>query len=123
MSPTSPARSSTAPPPATAPPAAAASARQVLDCDTVIVEHVALTATWTVAAAVGRRSTVAMTSEWGTDRMDALHLVEALCNQRAVTVFDELDDGRRVPNVAATLAAREKAEALGDRFAAWVWAD
>jgi N12 class adenine-specific DNA methylase len=98
-------------------------ARQVLDCDTVIVEHVPLTATWTVAAAVGRRSTVAMTSEWGTDRMDALHLVEALCNQRAVTVFDELDDGRRVPNLAATLAAREKADALGERFAAWVWED
>jgi len=49
--------------------------------------------------------------------------MEELCNQRAVTVFDELDDGRRVPNVAATLAAREKAEALGERFAAWVWED
>ncbi len=97
--------------------------RQVLGCDSAVVEHVPLMATWSLSAAGGERSTVAMTSEWGTARMDALHLVEALCNQRAVTVYDELPDGRRVQNVAETLTAREKAEALSDRFAAWVWED
>ena len=101
----------------------AAFAQQTLDCPTVIVEHVPLTATWTFTAAGGGRNTVAMTSEWGTDRADALHLLDALCNQRAVTVYDETDGGRRVPNPAATIAAREKAEALSDAFAAWMWAD
>ncbi|PLS75695.1 MAG: helicase [Actinobacteria bacterium] len=106
-----------------APDDVAAFVRQVLACDSVVVEHVALMATWSLSAGAGERSTVAMTSQWGTARMDALHLVEALCNQRAVTVYDELPDGRRVQNVAETLTAREKAEALSDRFAAWVWED
>ncbi|MBW3641875.1 MAG: helicase [Actinobacteria bacterium] len=101
----------------------AAFVREVLACESVVVEHVALMATWSLSAGGGERSTVAMTSEWGTARMDALHLVEALCNQRAVTIYDELPDGRRVQNVAETLTAREKAEALSDRFAAWVWED
>lgn len=101
----------------------AAFVRQVLACESVVVEHVPVMATWSLSAATGDRSTVVMTSEWGTARMDALHLVEALCNQRAVTIYDELPDGRRVQNVAETLTAREKAEVLSDRFAAWVWED
>ena len=44
-------------------------------------------------------------------------------NQRLHTVTDQTDDGRRVRNDAETLAARDKQEALGARFAAWVWED
>lgn len=97
--------------------------REVLDLREVEVEYVPLTATWTLSARGGVRKNVATTSEWGTGRADALHLVEALCNQRVVSVYDKLDDGRLVRNVAETVAAREKAEALSDRFAAWVWED
>ncbi|MFP5376361.1 MAG: helicase, partial [Acidimicrobiia bacterium] len=46
----------------------AAFVRQVLACDSVVVEHVPLMATWSLSAAGGERSTVAMTSEWGTAR-------------------------------------------------------
>jgi N12 class adenine-specific DNA methylase len=101
----------------------AAFVSEVLACGSVLVEHAPIVATWTLTAAVGARRTVAMTSEWGTGRVDALHLVEASCNQRAMTVYDEHDDGTRTVNTTETLAAREKQEALGDRFATWVWED
>ncbi len=87
------------------------------------IEHAPLTASWTVEAARWARSGVVMTSEWGTGRADAVRILEASLNQQAVTVYDELDDGRRVVNAAETLLAREKQDALGRRFAEWLWED
>ncbi|HWI02805.1 MAG TPA: hypothetical protein VNT52_03115, partial [Acidimicrobiales bacterium] len=66
---------------------------------------------------------VAVRSEWGTARADAVSLVASALNQTPASVYDTLDDGRRVLNPAETIAAREKQEALGERFAAWVWDD
>ncbi len=98
----------------------AAFIRDLLSCN-VSVEYHPFNATWAFRAPGGARSSVAMTSEWGTDRADALHLIEAACNQRAITIYDETDDGTRTVNIAATIAAREKQEAVGERFAGWVW--
>ena len=58
-----------------------------------------------------------MTSQWGTDRQDAVALLESAGNNRPVVVYDEDDDGRRVQNEQATLDAREKQEQLLARFA------
>jgi N12 class adenine-specific DNA methylase len=98
-------------------------AAEVLDCDGVLVEYTAVTATWSIHAPAGTRWSVKMTSEWGTERRDAIDIMEASANQRVVTVRDKLEDGGEVINLAATLAAREKHEALGERFATWVWED
>jgi N12 class adenine-specific DNA methylase/SAM-dependent methyltransferase len=94
---------------------------EVLDCTRPIVEYVPVTATWALTVPTGDRQSVAVRSEWGTARADAVSLVTSALNQTPATVYDSLDDGRRVLNPAETIAAREKQEALGERFAAWVW--
>ncbi|MGH9222355.1 MAG: DEAD/DEAH box helicase, partial [Acidimicrobiales bacterium] len=96
-------------------------AADVLSASGVIVDHAPATATWAVQAPTYERRTVVSTSAWGTARADAFSLLQASLNQQAVTVHDAMDDGSRVINPAETLAAREKQEALENRFASWVW--
>lgn len=87
----------------------------------VEVERVAALGRWSVALRAGRRGSVSLSSEWGTARADAVTLLDASLNQRLHTVTDEAEDGRRVRNDAETIAARDKQDALGARFASWVW--
>ncbi len=87
----------------------------------VEIERVAALGRWSVALRAGRRASVALSSEWGTARADAVTLLDAGLNQRLHTVTDEAPDGRRVRNDAETIAARDKADALGARFSSWVW--
>jgi N12 class adenine-specific DNA methylase len=94
---------------------------EVLDCRSVDLEYIDVNASWTLKAPSWARGTVTMTSEWGTGRADALTLVDASLNQRLVSVYDTTPDGARVLNAPETLAAREKQDALGERFATWVW--
>jgi N12 class adenine-specific DNA methylase/SAM-dependent methyltransferase len=97
-------------------------AAEVLDA-AVDVEHVPQLGHWSARLRDGSRRSVALTSEWGTARADAITLLDAALNQRLHTVTDATDDGRRVRNDAETLAARDKQEALTTRFSAWVWED
>ena len=72
--------------------------------------------TWSVAAR----------NVWGTERMPAPTIFDRMLRQEPITVFDTIDDGdkkRRVLNATDTQAAQEKAEALQNRFAEWVWED
>ncbi len=96
--------------------------REVLDA-TVDVEHLPQLGHWSTGLRDGGRRSVALTSEWGTSRADAITLLDAALNQRLHTVTDATDDGRRVRNDAETLAARDKQEALTARFSTWVWED
>jgi len=89
----------------------------------VAVERVAALGRWSVALRAGARASVALSSEWGTARADAVTLLDAGLNQRQHTVTDEGPDGRRVRNDAETIAARDKQEALAARFGDWVWED
>jgi N12 class adenine-specific DNA methylase len=103
------------------PPAdVAAFCAEVLEAE-VAVEYAAATGEWVLAMRVGTSNTLALTSEWGTGRVNAIRLVEANANQRLITVTDETSDGQRLNNLAETLAAREKQEALNQRFADWLW--
>lgn len=95
---------------------------QVLAAD-VTVEYAAATGEWTARLESGYAATVALSSQWGTARVGGVRLLEATANQRTVTVTDEHPDGGRVVNLPETLAAREKQEALADRFRSWVWED
>ncbi|MHB8244836.1 MAG: helicase-related protein [Acidimicrobiales bacterium] len=98
---------------------------EVLDAHDVKVGYTRVTGTWTLAG-TGRGS-LALTSDWGTRRMDGIHLTEAACNQSEVTVTDpdpsDPDGRKRVVNLPETLAAREKKDAISERFATWVWED
>jgi len=75
----------------------------------------------------GGRAGLLSTSEWGTVRRPAPDIAQAVMEQRAVLVHDEFEDidGRkcRVLNAVETTAAQEKADALAERFAEWVWED
>lgn len=101
----------------------AAFAREVLGAQGVLVEHAEVTAMWAVEVPTWQRRSVAMTSEWGTRRADAITLLGASLEQRPIKIYDQLDDGRRVLNSDDTLAAREKQEAIESRFAEWIWED
>lgn len=87
----------------------------------VEVEHLGSLGRWSIALRVGRRASVSLSSEWGTARADAIGLLDASLNQRLYTVTDETPEGRRVRNDAETIAARDKQDALADRFSTWVW--
>src|SRR5690606_12276084 len=74
--------------------------------------------------------TVLATSTWGTERIPAPDLLEAMLQQRPIKVDDQVVvvvDGerrtRQVPNLSETEAAQAKAEALAERFSEWVWED
>ncbi len=93
---------------------------EVLDV-TVDVERLAEIGRWSARLRDGSRRSVALSSEWGTARADGITLLDASLNQRLHTVTDATENGRRVRNDAETLAARDKQDALADRFSEWVW--
>ena len=96
--------------------------REILEDDTVLVEHPG-GSVWGVS---GPKHGVLATSTWGTERYPAPHLAQTMLEQRRIQVRDIVKvDGseRSILNPDETLAANEKAAALADRFADWVWED
>jgi N12 class adenine-specific DNA methylase len=94
---------------------------EILGAPDPTVTYTGSLGTWTLEVPAGTRSTVTMTSEWGTSRAPADRLFEGCLNQRLAKVYDDDGDGRRVLNVDETTAAREKQERLAERFSAWIW--
>ncbi|TDP38560.1 N12 class adenine-specific DNA methylase [Nocardia ignorata] len=91
---------------------------EVLNDDTITVEHTKA-GEWKVTG--GRRGVLA-TQEFGTARVPAPKLAQALLRQAPVRVFDPDENGEaRIPNPTETEAANEKAEQLNERFSEWVW--
>ncbi|MBA2717275.1 MAG: helicase [Propionibacteriales bacterium] len=90
---------------------------EVLDDESIRVEHPG-GAIWEVK---GDTHSVAATSQWGTARMASTAIAKATLEQRPVQVTDDAGDGKRVLNPVETAAAQEKAQALQERFAEWVW--
>ena len=89
------------------------------------VQHCIDLATWTVDT--GRFvGTAAGTSEWGTARRNAGLLLHDALNSATPQVFDTvIENGgeKRVLNVEATEAAKEKLLRIKDAFTAWIWTD
>lgn len=71
----------------------------------------------------GNSHTLAATSEWGTERVPAPRIAEAVLEQKTITVTDDDGDGKRILNPRETTAAQEKAAEMQQRFAEWVWED
>ena len=63
------------------------------------------------------------TNTWGTERADALAIIKNTLNLQSVTVYDKLDDDRRVVNPVETANAREKQELIKQEFKEWIWKD
>lgn len=63
------------------------------------------------------------TTRWGTNRKGALELIEMGLDAQTPVVYDELEDGKRVINREATIAAQAKLEELKTHFVTWLWKD
>lgn len=63
------------------------------------------------------------TTRWGTNRKGALELLEMGLDAQTPVVYDELEDGKRVLNKEATIAAQAKLEELKAHFVTWLWKD
>lgn len=98
--------------------------QQTLNDPTIKVTHGG-GSMWSVKGNPGSKGTVAATSTWGTERLNALDLTERLLQQQDTVIRDEVDlpDGgtTRVVNPEATDAAGAKAAELRARFSEWVW--
>ncbi len=89
------------------------------------VFHSEAIASWTVDTSrfIG---TAAGASEWGTGRRNAGHLLHDALNSATPQIFDTvLEDGveKRVLNVEATEAAKEKLLRIKEAFSNWIWTD
>lgn len=98
---------------------------EVKDRDDINVTYSADGAVWSVsrrrgAWAVGNSALV--NRKWGTDNRDFFALVEAALNQQPPTITVTVD-GKQEINKLATMAAREKFEAIKEQFTFWAWKD
>ena len=88
-----------------------------------VVNHIPLTGAWQVSSPSGSLSSAAASSEWGTARVSAYHLVELGLNQKVPVVYDVLPDDSKVKNVEESIAAQDKLRVIQARFSEWVWED
>ncbi|MEO8715441.1 MAG: helicase-related protein, partial [Acetobacteraceae bacterium] len=99
-------------------------AAEVIGTD-IRVLHSEQIASWTVD---GERfvGTAAGTSEWGTGRRHAGMLLHDALNSATPQIFDTIIEDRvekRVLNVEATEAAKEKLAKIKEAFTAWIWTE
>jgi N12 class adenine-specific DNA methylase/adenine-specific DNA methylase len=98
--------------------------RFLLGADGVTVSHAAVVGAWFVKGDYRARTTVANTTEWGTERYTALDLIQDALNLKTPTVYDT--DPRTkdsVINASETEAARDRLEKIKERFKTWIWED
>lgn len=63
------------------------------------------------------------TNTWGTERADALSIIKNTLNLQSITIYDKLEDERRIVNPVETANAREKQELIKQEFKEWIWKD
>ncbi|MDE7262222.1 MAG: DEAD/DEAH box helicase family protein, partial [Oscillospiraceae bacterium] len=69
---------------------------------------------------------IAANTTYGTDRLNAYHILEDTLNLRDVRIYDTIkEDGkeRRVLNHNATTLAQQKQQLIKDAFRDWIWKD
>ncbi len=92
-------------------------------------KHDELTGTWEIPEKSRFHHSVAVSQKWGTERMEALTILEKTLNMKTVSVTDEVNcptnasGKKRVINKTETLAAIEKQQKLIRKFQSWVFKD
>jgi len=94
-------------------------------------KHDELTGTWEVTnkSLFWYRTRVEATHTYGTERMEALYILEKTLNMKTIVVTDEVkcttnsSGKKRVVNKAETVLALEKQEKMIKEFQRWVWKD
>lgn len=79
--------------------------------------------TWLFQAAGLYGYGVKNTNTWGTERADALSIIKNTLNLQSITIYDKLEDDRKVVNPIETANAREKQELIKQEFKEWLWKD
>ena len=94
-------------------------------------KHDELTGTWEMPnkSLFWYRTRVEATHTYGTERMEALYILEKTLNMKTIVVTDEVkcstnsSGKKRVINKAETVLALEKQEKMIKEFQRWVWKD
>lgn len=97
-------------------------AKELLREEDITINHTPQLGLWVVCGGWSVKHSVANTNEWGTDRRNALGLLEDALNLRTPTVYDHDDEtDRDVVNGPETEAARDKQQKIKERFKEWIW--
>lgn len=92
-------------------------------------KHDELTGTWEIPNKTRYNHSVAVSNTWGTDKMEALHILEKTLNMKAIAIHEEISCSanasgkKKVINKTATFAAIEKQKKLIQEFQKWIWED
>lgn len=92
-------------------------------------KHDELTGTWEIPFKSRYNHDVKVTRTYGTDRINALHILERTLNMKSVAVTDEVvcntnsSGKKRVINQSETILAIEKQNKMIKVFQKWVWED
>ena len=91
--------------------------------------HDEITGTWEIPFKSRYNHDVKVTRTYGTDRINALHILERTLNMKSVAVTDEVvcntnsSGKKRVINQSETILAIEKQNKMIKAFQKWVWED
>jgi len=94
--------------------------------DSIPVAHLKKDAVWSIVPDYTAQSSVAATSEFGTERANGTWLLDLALNMKTPTIYDTIETAngeQRVVNQDDTLAAREKQKVIKERFRSWVFTD
>lgn len=92
-------------------------------------KHDELTGTWEIPFKSRYNHDVKVTRTYGTDRINALHILERTLNMKSVAVTDEVvcntnsSGKKRVINRSETILAIEKQNKMITAFQKWIWED
>jgi N12 class adenine-specific DNA methylase len=93
--------------------------------DAITIGHMAKDAVWSVEGNYTAEHSVAVTSDYGTNRANGLWLFDLALNMKTPVIYDPSPDDpdKRVVNQEQTLAAKEKQKLIKERFRQWVFDD
>ena len=97
--------------------------------DTLSVKHDEITGTWEIPLKTRYNHSVIDTKTYGTERLEALHILERTLNMKSVVVTDTVpcktnsSGKKRVINKEETVLALEKQQKMIAEFQKWVWTD
>lgn len=91
--------------------------------------HDAITGTWEIPNKSRYNHSIAVSKTYGSDKMEALYILEKTLNMKTVAVTEEIScpatasGKKRVVNKADTVTVLEKQQELIKEFQKWVWTD
>ena len=94
--------------------------------EAIHIGHLPKDALWSVSGDTRVSASVAASTDFGTDRIGGVALLEQALNLKSPAIYDTITtDGKeeRVLNQEATLAARDKQKQIKDAFKGWIFSD